>query len=765
MKNPQVAVGDRTLEVAVQSATSTPAPRVEYVETPVDAGEEPDEGLNYWEILRRRKGTVLLVTFVCGLTALLFSLPQTPVYQARALLEIQGLNENFLSMRDLDPTASTGSYSADSYLQTQVKVLRSQSLLERVVGKLKLDEWPEFAARRDRLSAWRRALGVPEAAPLPPKERALAAAERNLLVRASPLTRLVEVLYDSPDPQLAAQFVDTLVQEFIDQNLEARWSTTQRTGEWLTRQLDDLKIKLEKSEDEMQTYARNSGLMFTAETDSVAEQKLQQLQEELSKAQANRVTKQSQYEIAKSSPAESLPEVLDNGPLRDYQVKLSDLRRELAELSSAFTPAYYKVKRVQAQVAELETTLQKERGNIIVRIRNEYESAERREKLLAAAYAAQAKLVSEQSGRAIHYRILKREVDTNRQLYESMLQKVKEAGIASAMRASNIRVVDTPKPPSRPYKPDLPLNGGVGLLTGLFGGVALVIVRERADRTLRAPGDAPACLKIPELGVIPLRSVDSSRRTYGARAARALRNLRQKGGVDRVELVTWQHKPSLLAESFRATLTSILFSRPAGNRPQVLVLSSASPLDGKTTVVSNLGIALAEIRQKVLLIDADLRRPRLHDVFNVTNSWGLSDLLQERHLLDHCPREALARETGIPGLYLLPAGPGTAGIANLLHSDRMLELLRRFRQEFDVVLIDTPPMLHLSDARVLGRMADAAILVFRAGQTARSTALAARQRFAEDGTQVLGTVLNGWNPATSGYGYYGSYKNYYYNKS
>jgi receptor protein-tyrosine kinase len=230
-----------------------------------------------------------------------------------------------------------------------------------------------------------------------------------------------------------------------------------------------------------------------------------------------------------------------------------------------------------------------------------------------------------------------------------------------------------------------------------------------------------------------------------------------------VELVTWENKPSLLAESFRATLTSILFSGEQGSSRRVLAVTSSMPSEGKTTISSNLAIALAETNQRVTLVDADMRRPRLHKVFDVANTWGLSDLLQERTLINDYPKETLTRKTNIPNLSLLVSGPGAVSVPSILHSSRAAQLLERLKREFDVVLIDCPPMLHLADARVLGRLADGVILVIRAGKTSQEAAVSAIQRFNEDGTRVLGTILNDWNPKTASYarGYeYGD--SYYY---
>jgi polysaccharide biosynthesis transport protein len=721
--------------------------------------------LEYWDILRRRKGTLVLIAFLGLLSSLLFTLPQAPIYQARASIEIQNLNQNFLNMRNVSPTANDGaSYAPGADLQTQARILQSESLLDRVAAKLDLGK-KLFPEEGSGLSAWRKALGLREGRQASTREKILTLVAKNLRISTEANTRLVEIRYDSTDPKLAADFVNTLTAEFVQQNIESHWKTTQQTGEWLTRQMGDVRIKLEKSDDQLQSYAQASGLLFTSEKGNVTEEKLRQLQEELSKAQADRVASQSRYELVSTASPESLPEVLDDATLKEYQVKLTDLRRQLAEISSSLTPVHPAVKKVQAQVTTLESALDKERTNIIQRIRNEFESAQRREHLLAGNYASQARLMSEQAAKVTHYNILKREVDTNRQLYDSMLQNVQEAGMTSALGASNIRVVDSAEPPTRPYKPSVVLNSVFGLLAGAFFGIVFVVVQERADRTIRGPGDTTIYLDVPELGAIPSAKAERSRLfAYYQNGEASESKKSENGKPSQVELVTSNKKNSLLADAFRATLTSILYSGENGDRPRVIVITSANPREGKTTVASNLALALAEIgqsfiMQSALLIDGDLRRPRLHEIFGVPNQWGLSDLLEGKTPPTGC--EGMVFKTGFRNLCLLPAGSLPSNISGLLHSPRALEFLKRMREEFHTVIIDTPPMLHMPDARILGRFADGVILVVRSAQTMRDAAVAANQRLTEDGTRVLGTILNQWDPRkTSEYGY--QYTNGYY---
>ncbi len=769
--------------VPVNGMELAPA-RMPLVEMPGPGLKRDYEGvLEYWQMIRRHKGAVILAAFLGGLIGYLLTLTQLRIYQARTTLEIQGLNEDFLNMRNVNPTAEAGSsYSPDYDIQTQVKILQSRSLINRVRELMDAQKRTDTLRPPDRLSAWRKALRINPPTPDALWKQALGIAAGNLKVRASGTNRIVEVSGDSTSPQLAADFLNTLTKEFIERNLEARWKSTEHTGEWLTHQLQDLKIKLEKSEEQLQAYARATGLVFTEEKNNVDEAKLSDLQKALSEAQADRVTKQSKYEMAAASPPDALPDVIDDSSLQDSQTSLTELRGKLAQLRVSFTPTHPDVRRVQAQIATLEKAQQTAWSKILTRIRNDYTAAQRREKLLSISYASQARLVSEQASTSAHYKLLRREVDASRLLYESMLQKLKEASIASALRASNIRVVDAAQPASAPYKPDVSRSTIVGLLTGIFLGVGLVVLRERADRTLQDPGDPAYYLNLPELGVVPVGSLQPKLQTPKHRGAQltlrggkgqpltahlTLRN--GKGalpdgerGTQAMELVSWNSKSSLLAESFRTTLTSILFSGRNGNRPRVLVLTSASPKEGKTTVVCNLGISLAEINHTVLLIDADMRRPRLHTVFGLENERGLSDMLLEKIPLNSTNLEAALQQTPIPGLSVLTSGSSRHSASSLVHSERLPELLKIARDKFDTVVVDTPPMVNISDARVVARHGDAVILILRSAATTRDAALLAKRRFNEDGIQVLGTILNWWNPSTPGYGYYKYYYAGYY---
>ena len=518
----------------------------------LDSAPNPPSGslLEYWRVMQRRKGTVILVSLLGLIAGFLYTVPQTPIFQARTVIEIQGLNEDFLHMRDVNPNANTSSgWDPMVDLQTQVHMLQSRALISRVEKKLNNDTKP-LSATSSRFDAWRAVLHLPQNQRATARQRVISEAANGLHLRAQPNTRLVEILCDSTNAQMAADFANTLTTEFIEQTLEARWQATQHTGEWLARQMQDVKVKLERSEDALQAYARATNLVITDEKENATTFKLRQLQEELSKAQGERVSRQSRYELAAHASADSLAEVLDNTSLQSIQSKVTELHRQLAELSTSLTPSHPRVQKLQAQIATLEAARAQERINILGRIRNDFESAERRETLLAADYDATAKIVTAQADKVSHYNTLKREVDTNRQIYDSMLQRVKEAGIASALRASTINVVDPAIVPDAPYKPSLTTNTLVGLFSGIFLGAVLVVVLDRADRTVQEPGETAFYLGVPELGIIPSASADPMRKAgilpfITGHVADSNRSM---------ALSTTQSAPSALAESFRATL-------------------------------------------------------------------------------------------------------------------------------------------------------------------------------------------------------------------
>ncbi len=725
------------------------------VAAPMAAPGSTSAGLS--RIVSRHKTILLMLSVAGAASGLLCAIMQTPVYRATASLEVQGLNEAFLNLATLNPIRAGGGAPSPWEIPTETTILQSEGLIARTLGELEFRAPPERTSPLDLLG---RELGLTAEAGTDPRDAALALAAGSLSVRAPSETRILELEADSSDPHVAASFLNTLSDLYIKENLAARWETTRRTEQWLDRQLDGLRERLQESEESLQRYARSSGLMFVSAQESVSEARLRQLQQELSRARAERIAKQSAFEMTVTADPESLPSVLDEGPLRQYQLNLTDLRRQHADLNATFTPAHHLVKRVAAQIEELETAIQHERVSVVERIRNDYEAARRRETMLTDDYARQSQLVSDHAAKAIRYNILKREVDTNRELYDGLLKKVKETGVASALSANTVRIVDRARPATYPYKPNHLLLTVMGLLAGLFAGVSIAWVRETTDGTIRVPGEASGCLRAPELGAIP----SVKRAAWFGLARRPIRvrvrytrgqpgSFRPRRPTSPLGLGPAAGDPERgmeqagnprFKENFRATLTSVLFASKQSGRCPILVVTSPSPGDGKTTVTCNLGVSLAQIGRRVLVVDADLRRPRLHEVFGVNNGSGLTSLLQTAGPVNCAPGQSGVRRTRVSGLYVLPSGPASAEASNLLHSGRLPEVLSALRRRFDAVLLDTPPLMPIADARIIGPSADGVILVLSAGSTNREAARAAEDRLTADGSRVLGTILNRW---------------------
>ena len=742
---------------------------------PAEAASEPNPLYALWHILWRRKGTVLLAALLGLIAAVLLSLVQTPLYRARAALEILDMNNDFLNRRQISPTSDIPAVNTAVDLQTQQRILQSEDLLDQAIEKLKaLGELKPLEEESKRLKFWEKEPLTAAAV----SYRMRLKAEKSLIVRPLGQTKLLEVLYSSGDPKFAADFVRALVGEYVASSIDERLKMNGHIGDYLTKQLNDVRTKLQESESALQKYALNSGLLYATplsgapDKTNVSEDKLLQIQGALSKAQADVAAAQSRYEIAKSAAPETVADVLNDSSLKELQAKITDLARQNAELTSIYTPKSENVERVQAQIEPLQAAFDKKRSSILTSIRHDYETATRRQKLLNADFAQQAKVVTSEAHKSIEYNILKRDVDSNRQIYNSMLEEVKQATIVSAVRATNVRVVDASRVPVLPYWPNIPLDGIAGLFFGTIGGMVYVCLRERSNSTLRSPGDTRLWTSLPELGVIPSASLEAgrrnSRKAVNGRTPRyiAAQNVsKRKQSASLLMLAALKSEPreSLMGEAFRAILTSLMVSGENGSRPRLLVFTSGNPSEGKTTVVTNLGLAMAQVRQKVLIIDADLRSPSMHQLFNLDNTIGLSNLLEDQSGGKDLA-EMMIQATSVPRLNVLTSGPATSDPAHLLYAPHFAELLASLKEEYDAVLVDTPPSLHFADARIIARLCDAVVLVTRAGLTTGDEAFTLQERFMEDKTRVLGSILNDWHPTKASSGayrssYYGVHRN------
>src|SRR5271170_1854226 len=417
--------------------------------------ESPDL-LSYWTLLRKRRWTVLAILLFVFTTVLIATLKETPLYQAKALIEIEKEDPNIVTASDLFEIDNV----TNTFLETQYKVLESESLSRRVIRDLSLDQLREFNPPRHWWSLARlkaspspASLHVPPGTPTPDSDavyNALKTFEDRLDVEPLKQSRLVEVTFESQDSVLSARIVNSLASNYIDQNLELRWDAAQKASEWLSQQLVGVKAKLEKSEDEMQEYARENGLLFLESekgtTENIVDARLRQLQEELTRAQGDRYQKESLYRLIEAGDYGALPTVFENHELQELTLRVSDLETQRAQLATMFAPDYPKLKQVQSEIDEAQGTLDAERNRAATRIRNDYLAAVRREALLKDAFSNAQRDANGIAERSVQYGILKREVDTNHELYDGLLARLKQAGISAGLKESNIRIVDAAVP-------------------------------------------------------------------------------------------------------------------------------------------------------------------------------------------------------------------------------------------------------------------------------------------------------------------------------
>lgn len=734
--------------LAPEGPNSATPSRVLYLE-PVQAPPVRSQQPTLSELLftiRSHFRLFLILGTVGVLLGIIVAFLQEPEYQTKTAFAIQTHTESAPNIKLSDSDAGNLVNGAGSYLQAQAWILESKSLRAAVVAKLRQQhrQWhftptDRFAIIRTKL---RRRASKPKPG-LPP-----VATQVKVLENAG----VIEITATSTNPQFAAAYANAMVQEYVDSQLSSGEVAAKRNLLWVMRQLDNLKEKLQTAENGLQAYGHAAGVIVTPEHANTGSEELMQMQAELSRAEVDRMLKESAYEVASSSPIESLPQVIENPRISEYQSKLADLKRELADMKVQFTPEYPKVARIQAQINELQAALNREQKSIVDAIHNEYLAAEKREDLLKGAYASQEQQVLDRTDKAVSYDIQRHEVESLRGLYDELLKKAQTGLVTSASQSDWVRVIDQADPPGAPFKPDLFKTIVMGWAFCTFCGVFFVVGRRFVRSNFTAPGQTAVRLDIPELGAIPdLNSLAQSRiptrrRSIVSAEAHELH--------DKSSITNWGYRPTI-AEAYRGAVASLLGSKGRDQNVKVILATSAHRGEGKSSTISNLGIALAEIGKKTVVIDADLRKPRLHEIFDVPNNWGLSTILSEQNSLPEMPIESLVRGTEVDNLWLLTSGPGVDNISNLFYSNRADELIGRLRQEFEVILIDTPPLIGLADARMIGRLADGAILILRAGRTSVDTALYAKEQLQRDGIHLIGSVLNGWNIRSTGpYGYY-----------
>lgn len=723
--------------------------------------EESPRLLDYWNIVLKRRWAVLTCLLIVFSTAAIGTFKERPVYAGRILIEINPEEPQVLSFQQI---AQTGpSWDLQSYRETQYRILRSRSLAERVVRDLRLYQYPEFYQTH-------RYFGLvtkdPEHIPTPsdpnPPDPNSAAYQNSVAhfmgsLGVNPIERsnLVEVAFFSQDSALAARIANQLGEDYIDQNLQVKWNEALKASEWLSGRLVELKAKLRKSEDALQDYAAKNSILFiqnavNSQAQSMANARLEQLEQEYTKAQADRAQKEALYSLVQEGRVQDLPGVLSNNLIQNLEENLSDLKRQYAELTATVKPGYPKAMALKKQIDTLQGNLDHQKQALTRNIAQEYQAAVARERYLRELINQQEGLVDVVSQKTIQYNILKRDVETNQSLYDGILQRMKEAQVAAGLNASNIMVVDPAQVPKSPAKPRVVLNLAFGCILGVSLGVGLAFLQEYLDNTLKTPDEVESLLRLPSLGMIPSIHLNGASKSSGLGLATTGESPNGSYGL------ALQKDPMAL-EAFRSLRTSILLS--ANPIPKVLLVTSALSGEGKTTTTVNLGATLASLGSRVVIVDCDMRRPAVHRAAGVKNSPGFVQCLTGRVMLP----EAVLPASGVPNLYAIPCGPIPPNPAELLSSPKTVELLRKLHEEFEYVLVDSPPLLSVADSRILATFTDAVVLVTRAHETPYEVVRRARSLLYGAGARILGVALNDVNIHKEGYGgKYGYYQQYGY---
>jgi succinoglycan biosynthesis transport protein ExoP len=709
---------------------------------------------DYWRILLKRKWTIIATLVVVVIAAALISLSMTPIYDATARISISNYApSNILNFKG-NQQYSDPIENQDLLIATQVSVLQSNTLALQVVHNLGLDNRPEFAGKaRTATSAGQAKSGSP-ADPAEREDQLISAFRSGLSVLPVPDTAIIEIKYSNPSPKLAAEIANATANTFIEQNIKDRFNSAMQAADWLSKQLDDLQIKVETSQARLIEYQKQHGIVGADDKQNLTLEKLNELGKQLTQAQADRIQKESLYQIARGSNPDALGSILQDPALAVIDQQREQLQVQYAQLTTEFGSTYPKVDEIQNQLKQINKAYQEKLQSGVLRVQNEYYTAVKREQMLKAALDEQTAVANQLNENAIEYRILKQEADSNRQLYDGLLEKLKEASLAAGLNSSNIRVVDKARIPRIPARPKVPRNMLLAVLLGLVGGIVVALALEAADNTIRTPEQAQV-LGLPVLAAIPVKAVKD------AVDVPAPHFLAPRTGND-ATLVTYLDPQSEISEAYRTLRTSILLSG-AGQPLQVVVFTSALPQDGKTMTSVNTAFVMAKQERRVLLVDADMRRPSVHKVFDLPPDVGLSSVLSGQTKW----RDAV-HFTGQSNLFVLSSGPLPPHPSELLGSASMRDLIREWRDEYDHIIIDSPPILSVTDGVLLAVQADMVALVIRAGQTKIAAIREARDLLLHLKAPLGGIVLNAVDLQSPDYYYYPSrrkYRGYYTDKN
>jgi exopolysaccharide transport family protein len=717
----------------------------------------------YFRVLVKRKWTVLACLITIFAVVAIASLKMTPVYEARGTIAINKPDSGLVNFNN-SPTFNVDYYDPTE-METEVRILQSDLLALQVIRELALDRRPEFGGKMPALPSSLDLAPDPLQADTGRTSSLLSSFRSNLSVALAPNTHIIELHYRSSNKELAASVVNTVMSTYTENNFKSRFDSTMQASDWLSKQLVDLQMKVETSQEKLVHYQKEHEILGIDDKQNITTEKLDELNKALTSAESQRMDKESVYRLVQAGDTETIAaaaSIFDSAGagtqsasslLETLRGKEADLRIQAAELNTQFGPAYPKLAQLNGQIKEVDSEILVETRKVGGKIKGQYMAAVQRESMLHDALEKQKQEANKLNESAIEYSLLKRDLDSNRQLYEGLLEKLKEAGVSAGLRSNNFRIVDVARVPTAPIEPNIPRNLTFALMLGLTSGVGLAFLMEGLDNTVRTTEQAQMISGLPPLGMIPLGSRSTRE---GANAKRLV----IASSKEVVELITQVRPQSQMAESYRALRTSLLLSN-LGAPPKVIMVTSALPQEGKTTTSINCAVVLAQKGIRVLLIDADLRRPSIHKTLGMGPRSGLSNVLTGSATLE----QAITRSSILPNLDVLPAGTPPPNPAELLASTNMRDVLEQLREHYDHIVVDTPPTLSVTDAVVLSPRADAIVLVIRSGQTTKQALRRSRDILAQVNAKVSGVLLNAVDLSSPDYYYYyeyqGKYSRYY----
>jgi len=684
---------------------------------------------DYFRVLYKRRWPMLTVWLLVLAGTCVYTFTATPIFGARVQILIEKEATNVVSFKQ----AVEQNQVTDDYYQTQYRLLQSRALARRTLDTLQLWHNPQFAAgAASPLSPRGLLTGLvsrfqpdskPSQPPSPDETKAQAKAIDAFLgaVTVSPIrnSRLVDVIFESPDPALSAIVANGIAKAYIEESLEFKFLSSKEASDWLAERLGEQRSKVEKSEQALQRYREaTTDAVSLEERQNIVVQKLADLNAAVTRAKTDRVEKEAAYSQIRAvqnnyAALDNFPAVLSNTFIQQQKAELADLQRQQAQLSEKLGSNHPEMLKIGLAIRNAENKIQAEMNKIVQGVYNDYQRSIAQENSLKQLLEQQKKEALDLNRRGIEYGVLTRDAMSNRQIFDSLLQRTKETSISGELKTSNIRIVDAAEPPRRPLRPSTSVNLLFGASAGLLLAVGLAFFFEYIDNRIKSPEEMSRFLGLPFLGMIPALF---------------------EGGV--VPLISNRDLNPTFSESFRSLRTNVAFSS-ADEGLRSIVVTSTMPNEGKTVVATNLATALAQTGLRVLLIDADMRKGRVNAVFDKPRQPGLSDFLVGRAKVSQS-----VRTTNVPGLWVMPAGTVPPNPSELLGSNRFADFVASLGQHFDWAIFDTPPIMPVTDSAVVAHMMSGVVFVVGADMTNRYAAQRAVEQLTRGKARFLGAVLN-----------------------